>query len=287
MNVTTGIYKLSLILPGFSRLTGPIFEKELRVSSRRKRNYFLRFAYLVLLTIFVAFTWVVTMKIGGSASQIYQASRMSEAGKYITTTIVWFQFISIQFLAAVMLSTAINDEIYHRTLGLLMATPISSVQIVIGKLLSRLLQLVLLLAISLPLLSMIRVFGGVPWDYVISSLCITLTTVIFVGSVSLFFSIFNRKAYVVIIMTVLALGILFGLSPSVTVEIFGHPWSGRANASITAPLQLNPYMLLAWNTDVLINPRMAGRISVFWPFHCGLMLAASSVVLFVCVRLVR
>ena len=35
-------------------LTGPLFDKELRVSSRRKRNYILRFAYVVLLTIFVA-----------------------------------------------------------------------------------------------------------------------------------------------------------------------------------------------------------------------------------------
>ena len=147
MNVTTSIHKLRLILPSFSWLTGPIFEKELRVSSRRKRNYFLRFAYLVLLTIFVMFTWIVTMKIGSSASQVYQVSRMSEAGKYITTTIVWFQFISIQCLAAVMLSTAINDEIYHRTLGLLMTTPTSSIQIVIGKLLSRLLQLVLLVVL--------------------------------------------------------------------------------------------------------------------------------------------
>ena len=169
------------------RLTGPIFDKELRVSSRRKRNYFLRFAYVCLLTAFIAFAWIVTAKIGGSTSVVYQVSRMAETGRYVTTIIILFQFIAIQLTAIVMLSTAISDEIYHRTLGLLMTTPISSLQIVIGKLFSKLLQLVLLLAISMPILSVVRVLGGVSWDYVVSSLCVTLTAAIFAGSVSLAF----------------------------------------------------------------------------------------------------
>ena len=138
-----------------------------------KKKLFLRFAYVLLLTAFIAFAWIFTARIGGSTSLVYQISRMPETGKYVTTTIIWFQFIIIQLIAIVMLSTAISDEIYNRTLGLLMTTPISSLQIVIGKLFSKLLQLVLLLAISLPLLAIIRVMGGVPWDYVVSSLCIT------------------------------------------------------------------------------------------------------------------
>ena len=256
-------------------LTGPIFDKELRVSSRRKRNYFLRFAYVLLLTTFVAFVWIVTTKIGSSASIAYQVSRMPVIGKYVTTTIIWFQFVIIQLIAIVMLSTAISDEIYQRTLGLLMTTPISSLQIVIGKLCSKLLQLVLLLAISLPLLAIIRVMGGVPWDYVVSSLCITLTAAIFAGSVSLFFSIFSRRAYVVIILTVLFLGALFFLLASL-IEVFGHPW-GRGASTLT--LYPNPYMLLAFNTDVMINPRMVGRTSVSLFGHCGIMLSLSALLL--------
>ena len=178
-------------------LTGPLLDKELRVSSRRRRNYVLRFAYVFFLTIFVAIVWLSVVKYQGTAA--YQRSRMGLAGKTIITTIVTFQFIATQLIAIIMLSTSISDEIYHRTLGVLMTTPITSFQIVIGKLFSKLLQLILLLAISLPLLAIVRIFGGVPWDYVLSSLCITLTAVIFAGSLSLFFSIRNRRAYVVII----------------------------------------------------------------------------------------
>ena len=186
---TSGISEWILPFLSLSALTGPIFGKELRISSRRGRNYVLRCAYVALLTVFVVVVWLDQAR-RVSASGLYSASRMAEAGKRIVIIIVWFQFCATQLLAIIMLSTSINDEVYSRTLGVLMTTPITSYQIVNGKLLSKLLQLVLLLAISLPLLAIVRIFGGVPWDYVISSLCITLTAATLVGSVSLFFSIF-------------------------------------------------------------------------------------------------
>jgi len=75
-------------------LTGPLFDKELRVSSRRKRNYVLRFAYVVLLTIFVAIVWLSVVKLEGTAA--FQKSRMGVAGKTIITTVVMFQFFATQ-----------------------------------------------------------------------------------------------------------------------------------------------------------------------------------------------
>ena len=48
-------------------LTGPIFEKELRVSSRRKRNYIFRSFYLIALTLVVSLFWatIVSQNSGG------------------------------------------------------------------------------------------------------------------------------------------------------------------------------------------------------------------------------
>lgn len=269
------------------RLFGPIFDKELRVSSRRRRNYVLRSVYLASLTVFVVVVWLQEVQYVDS-SGLYMSSRLAAAGKAIVMTIVWFQFCVIQVVAVIMLSTAIGDEIYIRTLGVLMTTPITSFQIVMGKLFSKLLQLILLLTISLPLLAIVRVFGGVPWDYVISSLCITLTTVIFFGSLSLFFSIFSRRTYVVIIITILVLGTLFGLLLFLAMLIFGFfSWGTQVDTPITVLFHLNPYMLLALSTNVMLNPRLAGAASFSWPVHCAIMLAASSVVLFVSVLLVR
>ena len=125
-----------------SWLTGAIFEKELRVASRKRRSYVLRFAYVSLMTSILVMVWIGVVEYGGSALQI--TSRMSIAGLAIITFIIWFQFCACQIVAGVMLSTSISDEIYHKTLGLLMTTPINSFQIVMGKLLSKLLQLLLL-----------------------------------------------------------------------------------------------------------------------------------------------
>jgi len=298
--MTTVLYNFILKFLSPLRMTGPIFDKELRVSSRRRRNYVLRFAYVALLTAFLVLVWIEAM--GQSGSAVYRISRMAEAGKFIIVCMVWFQFCATQFLAVVLLSNSISDEIYHRTLGLLMTTPISSFQIVIGKLFSKLLQLILLMAISLPLLAIIRVMGGVPWNYVVSSLCINLTTIIFVGSLSLFFSIFSRRTYVVIIITILTIAFFFALLPLLTAWIWHAMDLSRIISEkipmldrvilekIMATVIFSPnfYCTMFFNSMMMVEPRAAaGMPAYLWPLNCGIMLAASVLLLFISVIIVR
>lgn len=269
-------------------LTGPILDKELRVSSRRKRSYSMRFTYIAIMTVFVAFVWASMVEFHGSAA--YRISRMSEAGLAITCSIVWFQFIATQLLAVIMLSTSVSDEVYHRTLGLLMTTPITGFQIIMGKLFSRLLQLMLLLAISLPLLAIVRVFGGVPWSFVLSSLCITLTAVIFAGTVSLCFSITGRRAYAVILKTFFALGALYGFVPMLVALAFANAFAYMdevLDVLVTVFLHINPFAAMQTNTMMLFSPQMLGSYSFFWPIHCAIMLGASALLLTWAVRVVR
>jgi len=257
------VYKV----PSLSWLTGPIFDKELRVSSRRRRNYFLRFAYILLLSVFILSIWYSTLGIRSSGSIVYWVSRLSQAGKHIITTIVWFQFIAAQLIAIVMLSSSVSDEIHTGTLSVLMTTPISSFQIVTGKLMSKLLQLMLLLAISLPLLAIVRVFGGVTWDYIVSSVCITLTAAVLVGSLSLLLSMIFRYAYNVIIVTILGyllvFGALAGLFNMLAVKgifIFDE----NVTQSILA--LIDPFVAFAAINAILLQSGVPKYFS--WPVHC-------------------
>lgn len=259
--------------PGLSWLTGPIFDKELRVSSRRRRNYVLRVAYVAFFSLFVSIVWLNEMP-HGSAS-VVQVSRMARAATHIVLFAVWFQFIASQLIAIVMLSTAISDEIYGKTLGLLMTTPIGSFQIVFGKLLSKLLQLMLLLAITLPLLAIVRILGGVPWGYLVCGLCITLTTALFCGALSLFFSIFTRKAYAAIITAMLVAGMYFALVPIVGLLMFRRVVSEQV--IVDALGYVNPYFMLVEATEGLVMARGAGH--VHWLAHCGISLAGSILLL--------
>ncbi|MHC4117853.1 MAG: ABC transporter permease subunit [Planctomycetota bacterium] len=261
---------------GLAWLTGPIFEKELRVSSRRRKNYLLRFAYLALLTVFVVYAWWMTTGVGRSTSAVFQLSRMPEVGKYIVTAVVCFQFLAIQFIAIVMLSSAISEEIHQRTLGALMTTPVGSLQIVLGKLLSKLLQLLLLLAISMPLLAIVRVFGGVPWDYVLSSLCVTLTAAIFAGSVSLAFSTYTRRPHQVIARTALVCFLLY-MGPMIVVELVQLRYQVRIASEITLS-HVNPFLIMTYATKNMLLA-LPGGFTVAWPGHCAIMAGLSALTL--------
>lgn len=50
---------------------------------------------------------------------------MAEMGKRAVANTVWFQFCTTQVVAVIMLSASVSDEIYNRTLGLLMITPVT------------------------------------------------------------------------------------------------------------------------------------------------------------------
>jgi ABC-2 type transport system permease protein len=265
-----------------SWLTGPIFDKELRVSSRRRRNYVLRVVYVASFMIVLALVWLNFIVHRSSA--VYEASRMAQAGLTIVGVVVWFQFLMAQAVAIVMLSTSISDEIYHRTLGVLMTTPIGSAQIVLGKLLSKLLQLLLLMAITLPLLGIVRVFGGVPWDYLACGLCVTVTTVVFVASLSLLFSIFTRRAYVVIIVVVLTMGLLFALLPLIAALLLRHVIAS-GQGFFNALQYVNPYAVMMWSTESLASART--MVVLHWQAHCVVSLGVSSFLMFLATVLVR
>jgi ABC-type transport system involved in multi-copper enzyme maturation permease subunit len=257
---------------------GPIFTKELLISSRRRRNYFVRFAYPVVLTAFVVSAWAQIYMHGVSTTMLYQVSHLAQIGKDVTTAIVWFQFIAVQVLAVIMLSTAISDEIYHKTLGVLMTTPITSLQVVMGKLLSKLLQLILIIAISFPILAIIRVFGGVPWNYVLSSICITLTSAIFAGSLSLFFSIYSCQSQSVIARTVLACFFLYAI-PLIVYQIVGPGILGYNYFYKLIPrfglFFINPFLQMISITRSMNSPSPSVG-NTYWLLHCVAMLGLSA-----------
>jgi len=280
-------------LRGLLRLpspTGPILAKELRVSARRRRNYVLRGAYVVLLTIFVVLVWLGTVHSGSYYGGVaYTASRMSMAGKTIIVAVVWFQFCLVQLLAVVMLSNSISEEISRRTLGVLMTTPISSFQIVVGKLVSKLWQLLVLLAISLPILAVVRIFGGVPWDFVVAGMCITFAAAVHAGAWSMFFSIFARRSYAAIFGAIFMLGVLYALVPWMVYAILDLAYRRVPEASFFSGLAFfNPPIALGLLSESLMRPGWAaGRLTVSWPGLCAIMLGVAAAVLGVCVLFVR
>lgn len=265
-------------------LTGPFLDKEMRISSRHRRNYLLRSIYVIALLFFVAITWKNVVVL--NRSMTFQRSRFAEAGRMITVTIIQFQFIATQLIAVILFCNSISNEIYHRTLGVLLTTPVTSFQIVMGKLLSKLFQILLLISISLPLLAIIRIFGGVSWGYIATSLSLTLVAVIFAGSLSLFFSVLFRRSYIVIIVTLSVLSFLYGIRNLNFIRFTGgNPVRIYAQRT-TDHFLMNPFYLFDQITQNMRSPM--GRVKgIEWIIYCIIFLLISFIILWIASRLLR
>jgi ABC-type transport system involved in multi-copper enzyme maturation permease subunit len=279
--MTAAVTNLLSRLAGISRLAGPIFDKELRVCSRRRRSYALRSGYVLLLTVLTASAWLSTVVIGGGSAS-YTISRMGELGKNLILAITWFQFFAAQLIAVVMLSNSISDEIRRGTLDILMTTPINSFQVVAGKIFSSLLQLTLLLAISLPLLAILRVFGGMQWSYVVSSLSITFTAALFVGSVTLFLSIRFRRPYSVILIMLILLVIVHSIG-----SLLVAPFGAANNFVARAVVLINPTAAMLQVTYSTFPDARVAAGSSSWSLHCLIMICASVLVLLASALMIR
>lgn len=266
-----------------ANLFGPIFGKELRVASRRFRNYFLRTFYVVVLTIVVTLVWFAIMQFS-NPNTLYRTARMSEAAVQLLVTIGMFQFFALHLIAPVLTSTAISDEISHRTLGPLMMTPINALQIVTGKLFSRLLTMTLLVATSLPLLAIIRVFGGIEWHLILNIVALTLCSALFAAAVSLTFSVFHKRAYAAILMTYMTLAAIYVLIPLLL--------EAARNFRSQAPgffAYFNPFISLIQLIQNAVSPlARGGYVGWSWPpYQCAMLLAATALLTILAAALVR
>ena len=193
--------------------------KELRGRVRGRRAFVVLTFYLLFLGLF-AWAWELVAERayvqnaslqGGTA-----ALASSQVGQEVFGALVLVETLLVVFLAPAFTSGAISLEREKQTLDMLTATPISSLAIVVGKLLSALAYVFLLIAASIPLTAIVFVFGGVAPDDVLRAYAVLIVTALGLGSMGLFISAIMQRtqgATVVTFFTVLflTLGTMFGV----------------------------------------------------------------------------
>jgi ABC-type transport system involved in multi-copper enzyme maturation permease subunit len=221
--------------------------KELRGRMRGKRAFIAVTVYLVLLG---GFAWMVDIiaeqafrsNFGG---QVAYAS--AAIGKSVFTALLFLETLLVTVLAPAYTAGAISTEREKQTLDLLTATPISSRAIVMGKLLSALSYVFVLVLASIPLSALVFMFGGVAPDDVLRGYVVLIATAIGLGSLALFFSaIVKRTQAATVLSYVTVLGLTLGCG---FIFIFWSAFStpgGRFNRDIGRPpealLYLNPFV---------------------------------------------
>ncbi len=252
---------------------GPVFEKELRVTARRKRTYLLRVAYVGLL-LFVLF--VVNEAAGifshGRQSAVAYASELAELGYTFFCTFAVFSTVAMCMVGPILTSGAISEERTRKTIEVLMTTPLSAWQIVGGKLFSRLLVALTLIGLSVPILAIVRLMGGVEIEQIIAVISICTATVVATASLGLLVSAYTMRAWVAIILSYAILAVIYLLLPAVMAH---H--SGR-----TSLVACNPFAAVV----TAIEPRIFSG-SVDWRWFVASHIGAGFLLTFWTARVLR
>jgi len=167
--------KFSDLLP-----TNPIVVRLVSGAGRRTRDLLVRGATLGALMVLVFFALL------GSSGSLRD---MAQSGANAFTLISYGQVTAICLLTPLFMAGAIAQESNPRTWEILVTTPLSSLQIVLGNLFGRLFFALALLASTLPLCLAARIFGGVRGSSVVAGMAVSGCSAIFLGSVAVMLSV--------------------------------------------------------------------------------------------------
>jgi len=143
----------------------PLLAKELNEQAAQKRTYLIRFAYASVL--FTAacglFYGNFLQGEGGSAGGLGQGRKMFEE-------LMSLQFWSIYLFLPAVSCGCLTIEKERNSLGLLLITSLGPWQIVIQKLLGRVVPMLTFVLLSFPLMAVAYSFGGITEDYLWSGI---------------------------------------------------------------------------------------------------------------------
>jgi ABC-type transport system involved in multi-copper enzyme maturation permease subunit len=222
-----------LLRRGWLRLFGPVLFYDLLTLARRTRYFVARSGYAAFLFAIIGWLWFAW-----SVSGRFEYERLDVIADF--ARVIFELFVSVQFVVIVLLTpiytaSAVADEKERRTLEFLLATDLRNREIVLGKLLSRLLNLGILILAGLPVLALLQFLGGVDPDLVLASYAATLATVTSLACLGTLFSVLMRKGRDAILLTYLCIiGYIIGWATQLAIP---SAWRSFPGASSPVTLQ--------------------------------------------------
>ncbi|MFT5527685.1 MAG: ABC-type Na+ efflux pump permease subunit, partial [Pirellulaceae bacterium] len=109
------------------------------------------------------------------------------------------------FMSALVAASAVAQEKDKRTMILLLLTRMSNFELVVGKLVASLLNVVVMIAAAFPVFLLITLFGGVSFPQVFSTFIVTLSAAVAAGSIGTLVALWREKTFQTLSLTALAL----------------------------------------------------------------------------------
>lgn len=251
------------------RLTdNPVALKELRGRMRGARAFIVLTVFLMMLGAFTSLMYVAAAE---SSTNVSGQVSTGEIGRTLFGGIVAIEMVLVSFIAPAFTAGAISGEREHQTFELLQTTLLPHYSLIMGKLMSSMLYVLLLLLSAIPLQSIAFFFGGVAGTEIILSLVILTVTAMLFSTIGIYFSSRSKRTLSASLLTYsFAAFITFGL-PIILgsiVFVFGVSLQGVSSTdsqkimiyAIGLALSTNPAVTALLTQYILINQ---GSIGVF------------------------
>jgi ABC-type transport system involved in multi-copper enzyme maturation permease subunit len=232
-------------------LPGPIFKVEIVAAARRRRYFLMRVVFAALI---LCVLWATFASASAAYSRYGSDGRLSisQAAAMATNFFVaftWMQLIGMLAVAPAMAVGTIAAERERRTIEYLFVTDLSNLEIVLGKTFARLLLIGQLALVSLPILFLFRLLGGIPADLLAASFLIAGSTALLVTAISVCVSVWSKRSRDATIRVYAVIAALLFV-PLIALAMLGWQfsqyawWQDYAEPALQFLVDLNPLAAL-------------------------------------------
>ncbi|HEY0493864.1 MAG TPA: ABC transporter permease subunit, partial [Candidatus Dormibacteraeota bacterium] len=166
---------MSAILNAF---WNPIVDKEYRSRMRTWRSPLAMTVYILLIG---GLGWAIFAAMTFSARNSYGGGQAANYGQGLFIYLLIFQMVLLTFITPALTAGAISSERERQTIDLLFVTRIPPFSILWGKLLASMSFVLLLLLLSVPIFSLVFLFGGIELDQVLTAFLVTAVAALTLG----------------------------------------------------------------------------------------------------------
>ncbi len=211
---------------------GPVFSREVTISPRRGRTFIGRSVYGGFLLLLTATAWLVMT----GTQLVVDTGDFARFGATLFRLLIPLQLVMILFFSAVLAAGAVAQEKDRKTLILLLMTRLSNSELVLGKLLASLLEILFFVILSLPIFMMIVLLGGVSYPQIIRAFLVTLFGALACGSVGSCVALWREKTFQAVSTTALILVLWLGVWQAIGYGALGKTLFGFSTGALATAM---------------------------------------------------
>ncbi|MEX0712707.1 MAG: ABC transporter permease subunit, partial [Pirellulales bacterium] len=203
---------------------------------------------------------------------------LARFGASVFAILAPLQLAVVLFFSSLSAASAVAAEKDRQTLVLLLMTNLSNAELVLGKLLASMLNVLVLVAAAVPLFMLMALLGGISFEQIARVFAVTLASALAAGSLGSTLALWREKTFQTLAMTALALVFWLAAGELVAQGALGSQWAGVSTSHWAIAISPWQAMIEATRpfTDVQSGGWLASPVHQFLLVSLGAALALNA-----------